>query len=930
MYKRILVIILSLVPFFAFSQKAKNIHIKGKVVDAKEQKGLFMASISVRKSADSSLVTFGFSNEKGEFSTPAIESGVSYRLILAYTGYEIIKKDFILSAEEDNYDLGIFKLETSARTLDEMVISAERPPVIMRHDTIEFNASSFKTLPNAIVEDLLKKLPGVNLEEDGSLTYNGRKVNKLLVDGKEFFGSDPRVAMQNLPAQVVDKIQVSEDKNEARFNPQMNASEIGQVINLTLKKGMNKGYFGKLYAGAGAGDQFQYESGGIVNFFRDTFQLSIIGFSNNINKQSFNYNEINDLAGFGRSGTRSYSYSNTDGLSINNFNVGGATQGLNRNSGGGINLNHIIGKGNFNFQYFINESKSDLTGNTATTQFLVDSVFKKSSEYGTLTNSLSHSIGVSYRVILDTLTNYSISANGSFRESDRDFFSAQQNGSTYNILSRGQVDQKENNSTPSWNANGRFVRKAKRSKNVFSTNGGVSFSDFNGKVFAQSNSFLGASLLPFFTTDQNRNSQNRNLEMKVGVQYDWFIRDSFYLTFENNSTQQFALNAVNTYFKNPEGKYESYQLLLSNGTDMNVFQNSTGVEATYLYKKLKFNAGAELMKYNMDATFATADTTINQNFTKILPSARISRKNTSLRYNMNFEPVQATNLNPVINNSNGLTISSGNLALQPAIAHRFTLHGYDFNPKKNTYANIWSSYDYKTNSVISSQEIDSQGVLTNKPINLKSQQSLYLSGSFRKSYKNKANYKFTYSIFGNISYGERPVQVNGTIQNYQTFSSGPRTSISFNYKDKFDLTQEYGYNPILNINQKKEQLFSYRHNSTTAFLLRWPKKFTFKTSYSYNYNQLPTSSSNSKVIYSLWNAEVFYSFMKNDKAIISLMVYDILGQNTNINTYSSDNIISVSQTNILQRYFMVSLTYNLKDFKGEKPGESKNRMYWWW
>lgn len=930
MYTRIIIFILILFPFFAFSQKAKNIHIKGKVIDAKDQKGLFMASISVRKTLDSSLVTFGFSNEKGEFSTPAIASGVSYRIILAYTGYEIVKKDFVLPADEDNYDLGVFKLETTALTLDEMVISAERPPVIMRNDTIEFNASSFKTLPNAIVEDLLKKLPGVNLEEDGSLTYNGRKVNKLLVDGKEFFGSDPRVAMQNLPAQVVDKIQVSEDKNEARFNPQMNASEIGQVINLTLKKGMNKGYFGKLYAGAGTGSQFQYESGGIVNFFRDTFQLSIIGFSNNINKQSFNYNEINDLAGFGRSGARSYSYSNTEGLSINNFNVGGATQGLNRNSGGGINLNHIIGKGNFNFQYFINESKSDLNGNSSTTQFLVDSVFKKTSEYNSTTNSLNHSIGVSYNVIRDTLTNYSFSANGAFRESDRNYFSTQQNGSNFNILSRGQVVQNENNLTPSWSANGRFVRKSKRSKNVFSINSGVSFSDFNGDLLAQTNSFLGSSFFPFFTTDQNRNSQNRNLEINAGVQYDWFIRDSFYLTFENSTRQQFALNAVNTFFKNPEGKYESYQLLLSNGTDMNIFQNSTGVEATYLYKKMKFNLGTDVMKYNMDATFASVDTTINQNFIKLLPSARISRKNTSLRYNMNFEAVQATNLNPVINNSNGLTISSGNLALQPAIAHRFTLHGYDFNPKKNTYANIWSSYDYKTNSVISSQEIDSQGVLTTMPINLKSQQSLYLSGSFRKSYKNKANYKFTYSIFGNISYGERPVQVNGIIQNFQTFSSGPRTSISFSYKDNFDLTQEYGYNPILNINQKKEQLFSYRHNSTTAFLLRWPKKFTFKTSFSYNYNQLPAGSSNSKVIYSLWNAEVFYSFMKNDKAIISLMVYDILGQSTNINTYSSDNIISVNQTNILQRYFMVSLTYNLKDFKGEKPGESRNRMYWWW
>jgi hypothetical protein len=930
MHRNIFVVLLSLLPFFTIAQKSKNIHLKGKVIDAKDQKGLFMASVSIRRTADSSLVTFGFSNEKGEFSTPAIASGVSYRLILAYTGYEIVKKDFTLPSESEYFDLGVFQLESSARTLDEMVISAERPPVIMRNDTIEFNASSFKTLPNAIVEDLLKKLPGVNLEEDGSLTYNGKKVNKLLVDGKEFFGSDPRVAMQNLPAQVVDKIQVSEDKNEARFNPQLNTAEIGQVINLTLKKGMNKGYFGKLYGGGGMGNQFQYESGGIINFFRDTFQLSLIGFSNNINKQSFNYNEINDLAGFGRSGARSYSYSTAEGLSINNFNVGGATQGINRNSGGGINLNHIIGKGNFNFQYFINESQSDLSGNAITTQFLVDSIFKKTSDYESISNSLNHSIGASYRVILDTLTNYNLSINGTFRESDKKFNSEQLNGSNFNMLSRGEVNQNESGTTPTGSASAGYTRKSKRSKNVFSSDLNVNYSNFNGSVLALTNSFFGNNTVPFFVTDQDRESQNKNLEINFGIDYNWFIRDSFYLTFQNATVKQNALNAVNTYFKNPEGKYESYQILLSNGTNMNILQNSTGIEATYLYKKMKFNIGTDMVQYNMDATFETIDTTISQRFTKVLPSARISRKNASLSYNMEFEPVRANNLNPVLNRSNGLAISSGNLSLQPAINHNLSLHSYKFNPKTNTFSNLWSNYEYTTNSVISSQDIDSQGVVTTKPINLKSQQSLYLSGSYRKSFKNKENYKLSISIYGNISYGERPVQVNGVIENYQTFSSMPRTSIAFNYKDKFDISQEYGYNPILNINQNNEQLFFYKHNSTTAFLLRWPKKFTFKTSFSYTYNKLPNKSSESELIYSLWNAEVFYSFLKNDKAIVSLMVYDILGQNTAVNTYATDNIISFNQTNILQRYIMVSLTYNLKDFKGEKPGESKNRMYWWW
>src|SRR5215213_3130002 len=284
--------------------------IRGKLIDTASKSPLALATVTVFKASDTVLITYRLSNPEGEFKVPGIPLNVECRVIISYSGYDAYRKEFTLT-NDTPLDLGTIGLGGSSKTLEEVLVIAERPPVTVKKDTIEFNASSFKTLPTALVEDLLKKLPGIQVDREGNITANSKRVNRIMVDGKSFFGDDPKMATRNLPANVIDKVQVTADKDEAARNSDGDLTNVGQVINLTLKKGVKKGWFGKLYGGAGTNER--YEIGGIANVYRDTMQLSVLAFSNNINRSGFSFKEVQDIGGFNRSGSNSISITNRSG-----------------------------------------------------------------------------------------------------------------------------------------------------------------------------------------------------------------------------------------------------------------------------------------------------------------------------------------------------------------------------------------------------------------------------------------------------------------------------------------------------------------------------------------------------------------------------------------------------------------------------------------
>ena len=299
-------LLLLIITLFALLQMATaQGTIFGKITDD-EGAGLNLATVAVYRSADTSLVAYRLSDNAGAFKVSGIPVNIHCYMVISFTGFEVLRRDLLLKNGE-TLDLGTIKLLPSAKDLDEVLVTAERPPVVIRKDTVEFNANAFKTLPNAVVEDLLKKLPGVQVDKNGNITVAGKPVNKIMVDGKSFFGSDPKMASRNLPAHTIDKIQVTDDMDELNARGDDNRSQVGKVINLTFKKGYKKGLFGKAYAGAGT--ESRYEAGMIANVFRDTLQVSLLGYGNNLNRTGFTGSDLMQTGGLSRSSSVSGSQS---------------------------------------------------------------------------------------------------------------------------------------------------------------------------------------------------------------------------------------------------------------------------------------------------------------------------------------------------------------------------------------------------------------------------------------------------------------------------------------------------------------------------------------------------------------------------------------------------------------------------------------------
>ena len=327
---------------FVYAQTTKAT-ISGIVSDTSNTP-LLGATVVVLQAKDSVLKSFALSDKEGNFAIKRVAAG-EYILQITFIGYQKVSQPFSIKPDQSAWDAGTFILQPEILTADEVSIEADRTPILMKGDTIQYNADAFKTQPNAVVEDLLKKLPGVEVERDGTVKAQGETVQKVLVDGKEFFGDDPKMATKNLPADAVDNVQVFDKKSEmAEFTGVDDGNE-QKTINLELKEDKKQGVFGNVTAGYGTDNR--YESRLNLNRFNDKLQFSAIGMANNTNRQGFSIGDyINLMGGMSNlmgGGGGSFS------LSLNTEEVGiplenGLNNGFVNTGAGGINFNYDLGK----------------------------------------------------------------------------------------------------------------------------------------------------------------------------------------------------------------------------------------------------------------------------------------------------------------------------------------------------------------------------------------------------------------------------------------------------------------------------------------------------------------------------------------------------------------------------------------------------------
>lgn len=926
MKKIAFILLLGISSLCGFSQGS----IKGKLVDSSGKTPLALATVTVFEAADTTLVTYRLSNPEGEFKVPGIPLNKTFRVVVTFSGYEAFRKEFTLTGEEP-LDMGNIRMEPTSKSLDEIIVIAERPPVTVRRDTIEFNASSFKTLPTSLVEDLLRKLPGVQVDRDGNITANGRRVNRIMVDGKSFFGDDPKMATRNLPANVIDKVQVTEDKDEIARNSDGDLTNVGQVINLTLKKGVKKGWFGKLYAGAGTKDR--YELGGIANIYRDTLQLSVIGFSNNMNRSGFSFKEVQDIGGFNRSGAQSIMISNRGGqtgFALNGISFGGLDAGIARTTGGGFNLNHAPNRNkSFFLQYFFGNSDNNVIQTNNVQQFFNDTTVNSLTQTNNNREAQTHNVGAGANLKPDSLTDIGFRAGYAY-SSSADFINALVNvvNNKTGQLSEGEGIQRNRNFTNNYNHNIFITRRFRAKKGRTLNFSNYTYYNSNLQRYiteAQNNYFYPLAYDSDFS--QLRRQEVPSLSVNTNLNFSEPLSKA--LTFRFNNQYQYLqdIQDVGIYYRDAKNNYDLLDEAQARGFERDQHRVNSYVGLSYKIKQVTISAGVNNLWQSINNEFKKVAAPTRTTLFDVLPSFSLNWKQLSAQVNRSVTAPAISNLIPVPDSTNPFYIRYGNPELKPARRTSFYVSNFNFLQGSGTSYNIYINGTFTDDDVVMSRTVLSNGVQVTKPVNASGSFNLYAGIGFGKEFKNQQKFIFSFRFSPYVNYDRRKLIVNNNVSTASTLGIGPNFNLSFNWNDKVEMRPMY--NPSINRTTYTDPSFkniqAITHYLENELIVRLPAKLVWETNIAYRYNSEVAPGLPKENL--LWNAAVTLLMLKDEVGMLKLGVFDILNRNNGFYRFTSQNQITDQQTNVLQRYASLSFTYNIRNMGAGKKVGGRDRLF---
>jgi hypothetical protein len=904
--------------------------VKGRVIDSAAQKGLAYATVSLVKAKDSTLVTFARADSAGYFKLTGVEGG-SYLISSSYVGHVPVWKPVVVTAATSVFDAGVvYMADTSSLT--GVYVLAKRPPVEINNDTLEFNTENFKTQPNAVVEDMLKKMPGVTVESDGTVKVNGQTVKRVLVNGREFFTGDIKMATKNLSADAVDKVQVFDKKSDQSTFTGVDDGNTEKTINLKLKKDRNNALFGKVTAGAG--NDGRYDAQANINKFKGNEQASFIGMANNTNRQGFSLMDVlnftGELSRGMRNGGGGIHISTTDGGSNNGLPVTGLgqnQQGVASTAAGGLNYNNLWNKGKTDLSASYTGSNVHLLTNTATsTQYLLPgNDYNRNDSDNTVNNAVQHRLNIALDQKVDSSLSFKITPSLTWQHSNK----SQQSG--YTSATAGKVPLNEgysnvNTQSDAFNtATEALVRKRLRKKGrTISADINIAYnhSTQNGAQLSH-NTFYDAvggasdSTLNLLTQrDAVTKSFGGNITYTEPVGKKSLVALS---AFYNSNTGQSNRQVYN--YNSSTHQHDVYDSLLSNDFSSNYTYSGGSVSYRANRKKISFTAGAALQAATLSTTNNTTGQNIRQAFTDVLPNAMFQyqfsqTKNLRLEYNASTMQPSAAQLQPVADVSDPLFVTTGNAALQRAYSHSITANMFAGNMARRTNIFALLNYTYTANAIVQSDKINASGARVSTPVNTDGVQSLF--GNLEYGFPLKKIHS-RIEVGSSATYGKNIAFINGEKNNISTTSLGPNITYSFSKDELIDIdvrasvhfnTAGYSLQPALN-NQYTRQ----EYGITTTNYLPWG--FSLHNDFNYILNTGRTSGYNTSI--PLWNASLAKTFMKNKRGELKLSVYDLLNKNTGITRSSNLGYITDTRYNVLQRYFLLSFTYSLNK-SGLKSG----------
>lgn len=889
--------------------------ISGILADTASMTNMAYTSVAIMSAEDSILRDFTRADEAGKFELNVTRKG-DYVIRYAHPMFTSFVADVKVKDAYTNVDT-VHML--SLQNLLETFVVRDARPITIKGDTVEYTADSFKVRAFANVDELLKRLPGIEVDKNGKITAHGKEVQKMLVDGDEFFSDDPAVLAKMLRASAVDKVQVFDNKSETAKLTGVDDGEQIRTINLTLKESAKQGYFGKVEAGAGLPDFYQGQA--MINAYRKKQKFTAFAIGSNTNKVGLAWSEEDRFGGGGRSftenenGTYSVSGGGMDagGLGGDNGNFSG--QGLPRTINGGVHYDNKFGKegSSYAMDYRINSNGTRGYQNTHTQYVMPDTQYVNDSRYEFDRQSLGNALSAKTELKLDSMRTVIVKLNGTMTDSRSN---AVNTGSNSNISGEllNESDSRTEGSSKNYKGGADLTYSQKMKKTgrslVLNLNGNYNQSIGTNNFLSNSKFYVTNTELHY---NQLKKDSSSNFSGGGTLTYsEPLIKDKLFLTASAGSRYLGDRARLSTFDKGPDG-IESFNDSFSTNMDYSVFTNNVAGFLRYTGKPWNLYGGLRVTTTQYRNVNNFTDEQFSRDYLNFFPTASISynkSRNTraSLWYNGSTQQPSASQIQVVVRNNDPLNVRIGNPDLTQEFRHNFraSYNSYKMISEQSTY--ISANIGIVQNAFSESRTISEEGVNTFQTINI--------DGNWNANAWAHQSFKIR-PLKTNLSLGlSGNYSVNNTllnnIKNRSTnLSGGPNLSLN-HYRDTglvFDYSVSVNYNANRNtVNTGvKTNLFSMQQRLDLSYQFR--TGLTIGTESNWQYRQKMDANDKYNNVF-ITNVYVQQSLLKDRSLQLRLEGNDLLNNNVGVWRYNLDNTITDTNYSTIKRYFMFVVTWN--------------------
>lgn len=927
------VFFISIALFSLIIANAQTKTISGTVTDQQTQSPLASATINLSSLSDTASKQNTLTDSAGNFSFTGL-SRDSFLISVSYVGYSAVSR--IIAIDTSDIHLNIVVAPGASTDMATVIIQTTISPVSQKGDTLQINASQFKVNPDASGEDLVKKVPGITVE-NGQVKAQGENVQRVTLDGRELFGDDATAALRNLPAEIIDKIQIFDRLSDQAQFTGFDDGNTTKAINIITKVNMRNGQYGRVFTGYGTDDR--YQAGGNATILKNNRKISLVGNFNNVNQQNFSQQDLlgvtNNAQGGG--GPRGGGGGNRGGGGFGNSGnfLVGQQNGINKTNAAGINYSDIWGKKlTVTGSYFFNNT-GNATSQISNQQYFTGTVFNQNTKSTSASNNNRVNMRVEWKI--DSFNQIIFTPNLSFQNNNSNknltttsFSNVKQLSTTINNTDAKRLGNNLNNNIlyrHSFKKRGRTLSvnfntsSNKTNGDVYTISTNTRFDSLNNAIYSISNRFTGQA--------NNSYSLSANLAYTEPLGKKSQLQLNYTPSYSNNKANQQTF-----LFNNTEGKYSLFDTSLSNRFDNTTKTQNTGVTYRYGDRDNQIAVGAS---YQFNTLTSNQDfpraVNVNKSFQNILPNALVrlklsARSNIRLFYRSSTNNPSVTQLSDVVNIINRPYITAGNPDLKQQYMH--VINGrYTFtNTGKGLLfmGNIFyqAANDYITNATVINSDTASKvvNVFTNAitlrpgeqlsyPINLNGYRNIrsFVTLAFPLKF-----IKSNLNMNGGISFSRQPGSINNAINvsKNTTYSSG--IVIASNVSQYVDFTLSYtaNFNTVKNALQKQLNSNYFQHVAGIQLNLLSKNGWFFQNDLN---NQLYKGLAQGfNQIYTLWNMAAGKKFLKNKKGELKLSVFDLLKQNQSIIRNITATYYEDVQNKVLRQYFMLTFTYTLRNF----------------